>query len=158
IANAKLDGVFAVVRNYSRYKEFYRPAVIDSKPVTEAGTHDTFSMLLLNKAVVRRTALESDYESSYFQVDSKRWYSLAHATRVQEIEDYGQPGERKLPPSKGHGYIWRLYSISRFEERDGGVYIELEAIALSRDIPISFRWIVDPVVRRVSKDALSTSL
>jgi hypothetical protein len=158
IPNAKLDGVFAVVRNYSRYEEFYRPAVIHSKPVTEAGTHDTFSMLLLNKAVVRRTALESDYESSYFQVDSKRWYSLAHATRVQEIEDYGQPGERKLPPNKGHGYIWRLYSISRFEERDGGVYIELEAIALSRDIPISFRWIVDPVVRRVSKDALSTSL
>jgi hypothetical protein len=158
IPNTTLDGVFAVVRDYARYKEFYKPAVIDSKPVTQARTRDTFSMLLLNKAIVRRTALESDYESSYFQVDSKRWYSLAYATRLQEIEDYGQPGERKLPPNKGRGYIWRLYSISRFEERDGGVYVELEAIALSRDIPISFRWIVDPVVRRVSKDALLTSL
>lgn len=158
IPDTTVDGVFGVVRDYSRYKEFYRPAVMDSKPVAKAGTHDTFSMLLLNKAVVSRTALESDYESSYFQVDSKRWYSLADATRVQEIEDYGQPEERKLAPGRGHGYIWRLYSISRFEERDGGVYVELEAMVLSRDIPISFRWIVDPVVRRVSKNALLTSL
>jgi hypothetical protein len=158
IPNTTREGVFGVVRDYSRYKEFYKPAVIDSKPVSQSGMHDTFSMLLLNKAVVGRTALESDYESSYFQVDSKRWYSLAHATRVQEIDDYGQPGERKLPPNKGRGYIWALYSISRFEERDGGVYVELEAIALSRDIPLSFRWIVDPIVRRVSRDALLTSL
>jgi hypothetical protein len=158
IPNTKVDDVLAVVRDYSRYKEFYKPAVIDSKPVSQAGTHDKFSMLLLNKAVLRRTAIESDYESSYFQVDAKRWYSIASATRVQEIDAYGEPGERRLPLNEGGGYIWRLHSISRFEERDGGVYVELEAIALSRDIPISFRWIVDPIVRRVSKDALFTSL
>jgi hypothetical protein len=158
IPNTKLDDVFAVVRDYSRYREFYKPAVIDSKPVSQAGTHDKFSMLLLNKAVLKRTALESDYESSYFQVDAKRWYSVASATRVQEIEDYGESGERKLPLNEGGGYIWRLHSISRFEERDGGVYVELEASALSRDIPVSLRWIVDPIVRRVSRDALSTSL
>jgi hypothetical protein len=158
IPNTKIDDVLAVVRDYSRYKEFYKPAVIDSKPVSQAGTHDKFSMLLLNKAVLRRTAIESDYESSYFQVDAKRWYSIASAIRLQEIDGYGEPGERRLPLNEGGGYIWRLHSISRFEEGDGGVYVELEAIALSRDIPISFRWIVDPIVRRVSKDALSTSL
>jgi hypothetical protein len=158
LQNTTLDEVFAVVRDYSRYKEFYKPTVIDSKPVSQVGTQDKFSMLLLNKALLKRIALESDYESSYVQIDSRRWYSLASATRVQEIDDYGQPGERKLPPDEGRGYIWRLYSVSRFEERDGGVYVELEAIALSRDIPVSFRWIVDPVVRRVSRDSLSTSL
>ncbi len=158
LPDTTLDEVFAVVRDYSRYKEFYKPTVIDSKPVSQAGTQDKFSMLLLNKALLRRTALESDYESSYVRVDSRRWYSVAYATRVQEIEDYGQPGERKLPLDEGRGYIWRLYSLSRFEQRDGGVYVELEAIALSRDIPVSFRWIVDPVVRRVSRDSLLTSL
>ena len=58
IPNTKLDDVFATVRDYSRYKEFYRPAVIDSRPVSQAGTQDRFSMLLLNKALLRRTALE----------------------------------------------------------------------------------------------------
>jgi hypothetical protein len=38
------------------------------------------------------------------------------------------------------------------------VYAELEAIALSRDIPAAFRLFVTPIVRRVSRDSLATSL
>jgi hypothetical protein len=38
------------------------------------------------------------------------------------------------------------------------VYIELEAIALSRDIPAALRWAVEPIVRRVSRSSLDTSL
>ena len=77
---------------------------------------------------------------------------------MQEIRHYGRPDEQELPPNQGSGYIWRLYSLARFEERDGGVYIELEAIALSRDIPVGLRWMVDPIVRRVSRNTLLTSL
>jgi len=47
-------------------------------------------------------------------------------------------------------------STARFEERDGGVYVELEAIALSRDVPV--RWIVNPIVRRVSRNSMLLSL
>jgi hypothetical protein len=43
-------------------------------------------------------------------------------------------------------------------ERDGGIYIEIEAIALSRDIPGSVRWFVEPIVRNVSRQSLKTSL
>lgn len=43
-------------------------------------------------------------------------------------------------------------------ERDGGVYVEFEAIGLSRDIPASMRWLIDPIVRRVSRRSLLTSL
>ena len=38
------------------------------------------------------------------------------------------------------------------------MYVELEAMALSRDIPGAFRWAADPIVRRVSKNSLLTSL
>jgi hypothetical protein len=63
-----------------------------------------------------------------------------------------------LAPDAGSGYIWRLYSLSRFEQRDGGVYIELEAIALSRNVPASLHWLVNPIVRRVSRNSLELSL
>jgi len=63
----------------------------------------------------------------------------------------------RFPPSCGT-LIWRLSSITRLEERDGGVYAELEAIALSRDIPAAFRVFLPPIVRRVSRDSLATSL
>ena len=38
------------------------------------------------------------------------------------------------------------------------MYAELEAIALSRDIPAAFRLFATPIIRRVSRDSLATSL
>ena len=63
-----------------------------------------------------------------------------------------------MPENEGSGLIWRLFGITRFEERDGGVYVELEAIVLSRDIPASLRWLIEPIVRRVAKGSLAISL
>jgi hypothetical protein len=51
-----------------------------------------------------------------------------------------------------------LYSVARHEERDDGVYIELEAIALSRDIPAALRVVADPIVRHLSRNSLLMSL
>jgi hypothetical protein len=77
---------------------------------------------------------------------------------MQEVAEYGTPTQRTLPEGEGKGIIWRLFSITRYAERDGGVYIEFEAIGLSRDVPASLRWIVEPIVRRTSRASLSTSL
>ena len=73
---------------------------------------------------------------------------------MQEIEDYGQPGEHKIPEGEGGGYIWKLFSIVRLEESGDGVYLEMEAVALSREIPGALRLVVDPIVRRVSRNSL----
>lgn len=158
IAHATLDDVLSVVRDYDGYKEFYRPTVIDSRTLTRGGREDRFSMVLMNKSLLLKTALDSDYKSSYVRVGDRRWYSVSETTRIQEIENYGVPGQRALSEGEGNGFLWRLFSITRFEERDGGVYIELEAIALSRDIPISLRWVVEPIVRRIFRNSLTTSL
>ncbi len=158
VPNARLDDIFAVVRDYGRYKEFYAPMVLESKALREGPGDDRFSMLMLNKALFAKTAMDAEFQESYVQLDKRRWYSVGFSTRVQQVDNYGQPDQHELPPNAGDGYIWRLYSLSRFEERDGGVYVELEAIALSRDIPISLRWIANPIVRRVSKGSLMTSL
>jgi hypothetical protein len=158
VPNARLDDLFAVVRDYGRYKEFYAPVVLDSKALHEGASIDKFSMLMMNKTLFAKTAMDADFDGSYVQLDKNRWYSVTYSTRVQEVDDYGQPGQHELPPDAGAGYIWRLYTLSRFEQRDGGVYVELEAIALSRDIPISVRWLVNPIVRRISKGSLLVSL
>jgi len=158
IPNAKLDDVLGVVRNYARYKDYYNPTVVDSRAISQAPGADRFSTLLMNKALFLKMALENEYESSYIQAGPHRWYSIAKSIRVQEIEDYGQRSEHKLPLDQGSGYIWRLHGITRFEEADGGVYIEIEAMALSREIPAAMRWVADPIVRRVSRGSLITSL
>ena len=159
IPNVRLADVFDVVRDYSRYKDFYKPAVIESRYTGQPTPQEyRFSMVLLNQELFAKSALETDYKASFVQVDEKRWYSVTQTTRVQEIEDYGQASQHKLPLDQGTGFIWRIYSLTRFEERDGGVYVELEAIALSREIPISVRWIVEPLVRRIARNSLQMSL
>jgi hypothetical protein len=84
------------------------------------------------------------------------WLRVEH--RIQDVVNHGQPSELKLSPGTGNGFIWRLFSISRFEERDSGVYVELEVMALSRCVPAGLRWLVNPVVSRLSQSSLVTSL
>ena len=156
--NTQLSEVLAVVRDYDRYQEYYKPSVVESKSLTVPGGDDRFSMVLVNKEVVAKMALDSEYQACYQRLAEDRWYAIAYTTRIQEIREYGHSGANKLPSDQGHGYIWRVYSIARFEQRDGGMYVEIEAMALSRDIPAAFRWIADPIVRKVSKNSLLTSL
>jgi hypothetical protein len=158
IPNATLHDVLPVVRDYARYREIYHPAVIDSRAIATGESEDRFSMLLMNKSVVSKTALESDYRASWFRVSDQRWYGVSETMRIQEIAGYGTDGQRTLPEDEGTGLIWRIHGITRFEERDGGVYVELEAIVLSRDIPVALRLVVSPIVRRVSRESLMTSL
>ena len=156
--NAKLNDILEVTEDYDRYQEFYRPSVIASKTVAREASDDYFSMLLMNKAFFMKMALATDYQATKVRLDDRRFYSVLRSTRVQEIEDYGQPGERRLPEGEGGGYIWKLFSIVRLEERGDGVYLEVEAIALSREIPGALRLVVDPIVRRVSRNSLLISL
>jgi hypothetical protein len=158
IPNTKPEEVLAAVRDYGDYKEFYKPAVFDSRLLGTDRACDKYSMRVVNKETVAGTALDMEYETCYFQINERQWYSVTHTTRVQEIRHYGQPGEQILPLDQGSGYVWRLHSITRFEARDGGTYIEVEAIALSRDIPVALRWVVNPIVRRVSRNSMVVSL
>lgn len=158
IPHATLNDFLQTVRDYSRYNELYRPSVMDSKAITTSESQDRFSLVLASKSFFLKTALATEYESHYLQVGARNGYAIARTTRIQEIENYQDPGQRTLPEGYGIGVIWRLVDISRYAERDGGVYFELEAIGLSRDVPPTLRWLVEPIIRRVSQECLSTCL
>ena len=156
--NASIKDVLSAARDYSNYKEYYKPTVVDSKLLSSDGPCEKYSMRVVNKEVVAETALDMEYETCYFKIDGRRWYSTTQTTRVQEIRHLGRPDEQELAPDHGSGYVWRLYSVAKFEQRDGGTYVEVEAIALSRDIPIALRWVANPIVRRVSRNSMLVSL
>ena len=158
IPHTTLSDLLQTLRDYSRYKDLYRPSVIDSKAITTSESQDRFSLVLANKSFFSKTALVTDYESQYHPAGERNGYGIAHTTRIREIDNYGSPAQRILPEDHGIGLIWRLFSISHFTERDGGVYFELEAIALSRDVPAPLRWLVEPIIRRLSQECLSICL
>jgi hypothetical protein len=158
IPGARIEDVVSLVRNYDHYSEYYKPSVLDAKTLSRKGDEDHFTMVVADKSMFMKRALDSEYQSHFVEVDSKKWYSVAETVHVHEVADFAQPGERIIPDGEGSGYIWRLCTISRYEERDGGVYIETEALALSRPIPMTLHWVVDPIVRRISRATLTSSL
>jgi hypothetical protein len=153
IPGARIDDAITVVRNYNRYPEFYSPSVIEAKTLSRKAGEDRFLVVVVDKAMFMSHALDSEYHSRFVEVDERKWYNIAETTSVQEVAEGGP-----MPDGEGSGYIWRLCTVSRYEERDGGVYIETEAYALSRPIPFALHWVVDPIVRRVSRSALAKSI
>jgi hypothetical protein len=115
-------------------------------------------MLLRQKVLFVEAALDGQYDCAYFAVPPSRWYSFTTGTRLQEIRNYGHRDAHAFPPDAGDGFIWRIQDVAKYEEADGGVYIELEVVVLSRSIPGSLRWMVDGVVKRISRSALVTTL
>lgn len=158
LPGTNLEQVLAVVRDYDHYKDYYRPSVIQSKLITRNGSEDLAWMLFLNKSFFRRTALDVDYRITNVRLDENRCYRVSTTARVQEIERYGKSDERLLPEGEGDGFVWKLHIITRLEQRDDGVYYELEAIELSRRIPALLRFVIEPIVRNVSRKVLLDSI
>jgi len=68
------------------------------------------------------------------------------ATRIEEIG------------GDDHGFLWRLNSYWRYEERAGGVMVELRSLTLSRDVPSLLRPLASPLVRRVARESMVRTL
>ncbi|HEY7697349.1 MAG TPA: hypothetical protein VIE88_02985, partial [Vicinamibacteria bacterium] len=80
------------------------------------------------------------------------------ATRIRQIDDAGSAKERELPPDEDSGYLYRLQSYWRFEERDSGTYVECESVSLSRDTPQGTEWLVRKFIDSVPRESLENAL
>ena len=74
------------------------------------------------------------------------------------MENAGSPKEKVLPPDTGYGFLWRLNSYWRFQERDSGVCTECRAISLARDVPLGLAWIIKPIIQNLPKESLIKTL
>jgi len=140
-----------------RFVQDYTPEVVDSRVLSRDGNDFRVYMRLLKKKVIT-VVLNTEHDVRYTEVDSKKWRSVSRTTKVAEVEDAGKRGEHELPPGTGHGFLWRLDSFWRFEERDGGTWVECEALSLTRDIPAGLGWIINPIVRSLPKESLENTL
>jgi hypothetical protein len=114
-------------------------------------------MRLLKKKVIT-VVLDTDHDVHYYPLDSTREHSRSYATRISEVENPGRNDEHVLEPGEGHGFLWRLNSYWRFQERDGGVYIECQAVSLSRGIPTGLGWMIEPIIKSLPRESLASTL
>ena len=157
IPHATVEGVLSLVQDYDNHKNIYQPEVMDSKLLAHDGNDFQIYLRLLKKKIIT-VVLDTDHDVHYQSVDPTRWFCRSCTTRIAEVDDAGTPKEKVLAPDTGYGFLWRLYSCWRFQERDDGVYTECRAISLTRDIPLGLAWIIEPIIRKLPKESLINTL
>ena len=157
IPGVTMEKVLRLVQDYDHHKDVYAPEVIDSHLVARNSNDFNVHLRLLKKKVIT-VVLDTDYDVHYANPGPGRWFVRSYSTRIQEVENAGQRDERRLPAGDDHGFLWRLYSYWRYLERDGGVYMECEAVSLTRDVPAGLGWLVGPVIRDLPRESLVNTL
>ena len=157
IPGVTLQQALALIQDYDNHQNIYKPEVRRSKLLGRDG--DSFHIYLqFYRKTIRTVVLNSEFDVRYFPLDAARVHSQGHSARIAEVEDFDQPDEHELPVGKDHGYLWRLNTYWRFQEKDGGVYVQLETIGLTRRIPAFIAWLINPLVKRIPRESLSSLL
>jgi hypothetical protein len=146
--------VLQLSQDYPRYGELYRPDVQYAKILSHDGEYFDVDYRFYRHTIVSVT-YNAEFEVNYFTPDSSMNYSQARSIRIAEVQNAGKPSERELPVGNDHGYMWRANFYSRCLERDGGVYIEIEFVALTRTVPMAFAWLVNPYMRSIPREYLT---
>jgi hypothetical protein len=157
ISGATVDDVLRMLKDYDHASRYYSPDVTSSKLISSHD--DDFAVFMrLRKHKVVTVVLDTEYDVRYGRLDDSHQYSASRSTRVREIADPGSAGEHVLPKGKDHGFMWRLNSYWAFEQAAGGVFVECEAISLTRDIPTGLDWLIGPFVNGIPRESLQFTL
>lgn len=153
VPNVSLGRAVSLLQDYDNHWRIYKPYVRRSKLLEDKD--DTFKVYFqFYRESPRRASFDAEFEVRYTRIDSSRVASRAVSTRIAELEHPGRPDSTEFPVGQGRGYLWRINNYWRVWERDGGVYIQVEIIALSRGVPVLFAWLVHPLIRRVSRETM----
>jgi hypothetical protein len=157
IPGATLRQVLDLVQDYDHHQDVYKPEVVRSRLIRHEGNDFQIYYRLMKKKVITVT-LNTNHDVQYFPMDSTHCRSRSVATRIAEVADPDQPGEHEKPIGHDGGFLWRLNSYWRFEEKEGGVYVEVESISLTRDIPTGLGWLISPFVTSIPRESLLMTL
>jgi hypothetical protein len=157
IPSAKLDDVLSVLEDYDHQSTIYSPDVERSKIESHDGDHFRVFLRFRRHKVIT-VVLDTEHNIHYFHDGPRRAHSRSSAVRISEVENPGTRDEREKQPGDDGGFLWRMETWWRMEERDGGVYVQSEAASLTRDIPTGLGWLVGPFVTSIPKETLVFTL
>ncbi len=157
VPGATLAQTLSFMQDYDHKVDYFQPDIVRSKILRHNGD-DYFVLLRFYKKEIITTVIDTDQEVHYHVVDSTHAYSRSRTTRVQEVENAGQSDEKLDAEGHDRGFMWRMNTYWRFEEKDGGTYVECQAISLTRGIPTGLGWMVGSFVNSVPRESLTFTL
>ena len=157
IPGATLLQTMTLMENYTSYPQLFSFGVQGSKVLSHEKEDFQVQLRTFRKAS-SSIFYNVDLDDRYFHVDANHGYRRSRSTRIAELADVGKPTEHELPVGNDRGLLWRLDLDWSCEEEKGGVFLQIELIALSRGIPAIFAWLANPYIESIPRDYLQKVL
>jgi hypothetical protein len=157
VAGATVAGFERMMRDFDSYPQHFSPQVLHAKVVAQHGDHLEASMRVEQRHVIT-VVMDTAYDVSFGNLDARHGYSTSRSTRISEIAAPGTASEHVLTADEEHGFLWRQNTYWSYEERDGGLYMQIESVSFSRSIPTGLGWVIRPFVESVPRDSLEFTL
>jgi hypothetical protein len=156
-AGAKAADFERLMRDINAYPQYFSPQVLQAKVIDQQGDHLQAFMRIQQKHILT-VVLDTSYDITFVRLDAQHGYSISRSIRISEIESPGSANEHALSPSEEHGFLWRLNSYWTYEERDGGLYLQIESVSLTRSVPNGLNWIIQPFIEKIPRESLEFTL
>jgi hypothetical protein len=157
VPGAKAADFERVMRDFNSYPQRYAPEVLTAKVLAQQGDQYQVTMRVEQKHVLT-VVMDTAYDVTFGHLDPQRGYSISRSTKIAEIDSPSMAHERALGPGEEHGFMWRLNTYWSYEERNGGLEIQIESVSLSRSIPTGLGWLIGPFVESIPRESLEFTL
>ena len=145
VPGATAAEVERLMRGFDAYPRVFAPQVVSAKVMSSNGDHMQVAMRVRQQHVIT-VVMDTSYDVTFARLDVRDGYSLSRSTRVQEVG------------GEDHGFLWRQNTYWSWAERDGGVYLQMESVSLTRAVPRGLGWAVGPFVESVPRESVEFTL
>lgn len=156
-AGARAADFERLMKDFNAYPQHYSPQILQAKVLSQHNDRLQAAMRVRQHHVIT-VVMDTTYDIAFGRLDARHGYSISRSTRISEISSPDTRNERALSPSEEHGFLWRLNTYWSYEERDGGLYMQIESVTLTRSIPRGLGWAVGPFVESVPRESLDFTL
>ena len=132
------------LQDYDRRKRYMWPEVIESRQLERDGNDFKVYLRLNEKSIVSGT-FDVYLSITYRMLDDQHLVIESRSERIAAV-------------AHDRGLLWGLNHYWRIAESDGGLYMECEALVLSRKLPGLIQWIADPMIAQAARKTLVRTL
>ena len=159
LRNVTLERLLLFLQDYDHHAGKFSD-VERSRLISKNGDRYRFFFRLRRSKAFVTAYYNTEQECLYTYYGSTRASSQSEAVKIAEIEDPGTASERERQPGNDRGFLWRLVSWWRFEQKGADVIIELESASLSRDIPTVIKFMpgISSYIRSTPRESLESVL
>jgi ribosome-associated toxin RatA of RatAB toxin-antitoxin module len=146
VPNATPADFARLLQNFSAYPHNFAPQIVSTTVLSRTPT-DTIARLRTRQHHIITVVLDTTVDVTFASLDPAHGYSISRSRNIDQVS-----------PSGDDGFLYRLNTYWSYEQRDGGLYLQIESLSLTRSIPHGLAWAVQPYLESIPRESLVFTL